>query len=195
MKRWLHRDLKPANILVKLGDDSPSGMAAASGAEPTLKLADFGLARPLPQDKKMELTMDVCTLWYRAPEILLGDVRYGYASDVWAIGCVCIEMSELKPAFAESSEFGMLIKIFKALGSPRKKEWPRLFGLARYREGLFPNFRGGLDSKLGLRIGPLYNDLLQGVVRVAPDRRWSAEASRIFCTSQWPAFGGREHMG
>jgi len=83
---------------------------------------------------------------------------------------------------------GVLFKMFKALGSPSKKEWPRLHGLPRYREGLFPNFHGGLDSKWGLRIGPQYNALLQGVVRVTPERRWSAEASRIFCI--WPIASG-----
>lgn len=191
-RRWLHRDLKPANILVKFGDS----FEAASGAEPRLtscvvKLADFGLARQLPQDRKPTLTPDMYSLWYRSPEILLGTVRYGYASDVWAMGCVCVEMSEFEPAFADSSEIGMLFKMFKALGSPTRKEWPQVLGLPRYHEGLFPNFQSGLGSKWGLRIGPQYNALLQGVLRVTPKSRWSAETSYNACTL-WPSLGVAE---
>ena len=191
-RRWLHRDLKPANILVKFSDS----FQAASGAEPRLtscavKLADFGMARQLPQDRKPTLTQDMYSLWYRSPEILLGTVRYGYASDVWAMGCVCVEMSEFEPAFADSSEIGVLFKMFKALGSPSRKEWPQVLGLPRYREGLFPNFQGGLGLKWGLRIGPQYNALLQGVLRVTPKSRWSAETSYNACTL-WPSLGVAE---
>ena len=193
-RRWLHRDLKPVNILVNFGDHFNTELGAASGAEPRLtscvvKLADFGLARQLPQDKIITLTRDLYTLWYRSPEILLGTVRYGYASDVWATGCICVEMSEFEPAFANSSEIGMLFDIFKALGSPSAKEWPEIAWLTRYREGLFPNFQGGLGSKWGLRIGPQYNALLQGVLRVTHNRRWSAETSYNACTKLQMASG------
>lgn len=52
-----------------------------------VKIADFGLARLLMIPDKT-LTHEVETLWYRAPEILLGQKRYTSAVDVWAVGCI-----------------------------------------------------------------------------------------------------------
>ena len=80
----LHRDLKPQNLLID-----------RQGA---LKLADFGLARafgiPLRQ-----YTHEVVTLWYRAPEILLGSRNYSTPVDIWAIGCIFAEMVMKRPLF------------------------------------------------------------------------------------------------
>ena len=72
-KRVLHRDLKPQNLLIK---DSN-----------TLKIADFGLARGFGIPVK-NYTNEVVTLWYRAPEILLGETEYGMDIDVWSIGVI-----------------------------------------------------------------------------------------------------------
>lgn len=55
----LHRDIKGANILIS--------------SEGQVKLADFGLARIFyPNEKQAKYTNRVVTLWYRAPELLLG---------------------------------------------------------------------------------------------------------------------------
>ena len=69
--RILHRDLKPQNILVNTDDW-------------TLKIADFGLARVFGVPIK-NYTHEVVTLWYRAPEILLGARKYGAAVDLWSV--------------------------------------------------------------------------------------------------------------
>jgi serine/threonine protein kinase len=74
----MHRDLKPQNLLV-----------TRSGA---LKLADFGLARACPPHQ-LQLTVEVITRWYRAPEILLGCNRYTPAVDNWSVACIIAEMS------------------------------------------------------------------------------------------------------
>ena len=69
----MHRDLKPQNLLVD--------------RKGTLKLADFGLARAFMIPVR-SYTHEVVTLWYRAPEILLGQRTYAPAVDMWSIGTV-----------------------------------------------------------------------------------------------------------
>ena len=75
--RVLHRDLKPQNLLV---DNCGH-----------IKLADFGLARAFSLPVRT-YTHEVVTLWYRAPEILLGAKSYSAAVDVWSLGCIFVEM-------------------------------------------------------------------------------------------------------
>ncbi|OAV91871.1 CMGC/CDK/CDK5 protein kinase, variant [Puccinia triticina 1-1 BBBD Race 1] len=74
--RVLHRDLKPQNLLInKRGE---------------LKLADFGLARAfgIPVNT---FSNEVVTLWYRAPDVLLGSRTYSTSIDVWSAGCIMAE--------------------------------------------------------------------------------------------------------
>jgi len=60
MKRIIHRDLKPANILIDVTGEN-------------IKIGDFGLARTFSLPVR-PYSQEVVTLWYRAPEILLGSV-------------------------------------------------------------------------------------------------------------------------
>lgn len=78
--RTLHRDLKPQNLLID-----------RQGA---LKLADFGLARAFGVPVR-PYTHEVVTLWYRAPEILLGTKEYSTPVDIWAAGCIFAELVHL----------------------------------------------------------------------------------------------------
>lgn len=77
LNRILHRDLKPQNLLV---DDRGH-----------IKLADFGLARSFNIPMRA-YTHEVVTLWYRAPEILLGTKLYATGVDLWSLGCIFAEM-------------------------------------------------------------------------------------------------------
>ena len=76
--RVMHRDLKPQNLLIDKDDN--------------VKLADFGLARAFGLPVKT-YTHEVVTLWYRAPEILLGAKEYSTPIDIWSIGCIFAEMA------------------------------------------------------------------------------------------------------
>ena len=98
--RVLHRDLKPQNLLI-----SGNGV---------LKLADFGLARAFGIPVK-NYTHEVVTLWYRAPDILMGSKKYSTSVDIWSVGCIFAELVNKKPLFAGASEEDQLDKIFKKL--------------------------------------------------------------------------------
>lgn len=99
-RRVLHRDLKPQNLLID-----------KSGA---LKLADFGLARAFGIPVRT-YTHEVVTLWYRAPEILLGLKQYSTPVDMWSIGCIFAEMATKKPLYPGDSEIDELFKIFRCV--------------------------------------------------------------------------------
>ncbi|XP_040411413.1 cyclin-dependent kinase-like 2 [Cygnus olor] len=98
----IHRDIKPENILV-----SQSGV---------VKLCDFGFARTLAASGEA-YTDYVATRWYRAPELLVGDTKYGRAVDVWAIGCLVTEMLTGEPLFPGDSDIDQLYHITKCLGN------------------------------------------------------------------------------
>jgi serine/threonine protein kinase len=108
-KKIMHRDIKTSNILIS--DDCK-----------TVKIADFGLARTYDLPLKT-YTHEVVTIWYRAPEILLGQNQYGTAIDVWALGCVFYELAHKKPLFSARTEIEQLMKIFKLLGTPHENNW------------------------------------------------------------------------
>ena len=71
-----------------------------------------------------EYTDKVVTLWYRAPEILFGNRKYGPAVDVWSIGCICLELLLKYPLFKGDSVNGMVHSIFGTLGTPKPHELP-----------------------------------------------------------------------
>ncbi len=96
----MHRDLKPQNILVS--------------RDGTLKIADFGLARAFVPPIR-PFTHEIVTLWYRAPEILLGGAVYGLAVDMWSVGTIIAEMSTKTVLFAGDSEVDEIFKIFRFL--------------------------------------------------------------------------------
>ena len=53
------------------------------------------------------------TLWYRAPEVLLGCQRYACPVDIWSVGCIFAEMVTKKPLFHGDSEIDQLFRIFR----------------------------------------------------------------------------------
>ncbi|CAL1525993.1 unnamed protein product, partial [Lymnaea stagnalis] len=99
--RVLHRDLKPQNLLIDM--------------EGNIKLADFGLARAFGVPVRT-YTHEVVTLWYRAPEILLGSRFYSTPVDVWSLGCIFVEMVRRQALFPGDSEIDQLFRIFRTLG-------------------------------------------------------------------------------
>lgn len=130
-KNWIiHRDLKPSNILVTGADKPPNERGC-------VKIADFGLARlfQAPLRPLTEVDAVVVTIWYRAPELLLGAKHYTKAIDLWAIGCIFAELVTSKPLFQgqEKERKGedrnpfqgdQIEKIFRILGKITLDAWP-----------------------------------------------------------------------
>ncbi|KAG9150061.1 hypothetical protein Leryth_021549 [Lithospermum erythrorhizon] len=115
----LHRDIKGSNLLI-----DKDGM---------LKIADFGLANYFNPEKKRPLTSRVVTLWYRAPELLLGATEYGTAIDLWSVGCLMAEMFIGKPIMPGRTEVEQLHRIFKLCGTPSDECWKRLKAATTFR--------------------------------------------------------------
>lgn len=107
----LHRDIKGSNLLI-----DNNGL---------LKIGDFGLANFYLSDPKQPLTSRVVTLWYRAPELLLGATDYGVAIDLWSAGCIVAELFNGKPIMPGRTEVEQMHKIFKLCGSPSNDYWKK----------------------------------------------------------------------
>ncbi|KRX68100.1 Cyclin-dependent kinase 1, partial [Trichinella sp. T9] len=118
MRRIMHRDLKPQNLLI---DNNGN-----------IKIADFGLARAVGVPVR-PYTHEVVTLWYRAPEVLLGAARYSLPVDIWSLGCIFAEMSTRKPLFHGDSEIDQLFRIFRILGTPDDDKWNGVSTLPDFR--------------------------------------------------------------
>ena len=120
----MHRDLKPQNLLINRAGE--------------LKIADFGLARAF-QIPIRTYTHEVVTLWYRAPEILLGQRQYACPVDIWSIGAIFAEMANRRPLWPGDSEIDELYKIFRTLGTPTELSWPGVSRLPDYKS-TFPKW-------------------------------------------------------
>jgi len=132
----LHRDLKQTNLLLD--------------REGVLKLCDFGLSRRASGLPTAEpCTPDVQSLWYRAPEILLGERRYGSAVDVWSLGCIFAEWLQMgEPLFQGMSESDQINTVFRTLGTPSDRSWPGYAALPGVSSGLL-NIADVQERRLG----------------------------------------------
>lgn len=184
----MHRDIKPSNLLLE----------AVSG---TLKIADFGSARFCPNANDMPalaephnadleqdvlaesepggLTRDVCSRWYKSPEMLFGSMDYGLSVDLWATGCVLgfLLSSTATSLFEGQSDIDQLCCIFKLRGTPREADWPEVKMLPDYNKieftpcGPLPFvFQGGASSFSSASV-----DLLEALLQLNPANRVRAE--------------------
>ncbi|XP_022379237.1 cyclin-dependent kinase 3 isoform X3 [Enhydra lutris kenyoni] len=123
-------------------------------------------------------SVKVVTLWYRAPEILLGSKFYSTAVDVWSIGCIFAEMVTRRALFPGDSEIDQLFRIFRTLGTPSEAVWPGVTQLPDYK-GSFPKWtRKGLEEIVP-SLEPEGKDLLMQLLQYDPSRRISAKAALV----------------
>ncbi|XP_074871007.1 cyclin-dependent kinase 3 isoform X4 [Carettochelys insculpta] len=118
----------------------------------------------------------VVTLWYRAPEILLGCKYYSTAVDVWSVGCIFAEMVTRKALFPGDSEIDQLFRIFRTLGTPTEAAWPGVTQLPDYK-GNFPRWARKEMKEIVPNLDRDGRDLLAQLLLYDPDRRISAKAA------------------
>lgn len=190
---WIiHRDLKTSNLLINNRGQ--------------IKVADFGLARKEGDPSSGKLTQMVVTLWYRAPELLLGETAYGPEIDIWSAGCIFGELLSLKPTFPGRTEPDQVTKIFKMLGMPNEKIWPGFSKLPHaakiasvsnqynYLANTFPMLsKAGVDLMKQMLA---YNPKARPTAHEALQHPWFEEAPlpkppELFPT--WPSKAAGEH--
>lgn len=154
--RILHRDLKPQNLLVDTVGN--------------IKLADFGLARAFNMPMRA-YTHEVVTLWYRAPEILLGTKYYATGMDIWSLGCIFAEMIMKRSLFPGDSEIDQLYRIFRTLGTPHENIWPGVTQLPDYKAN-FPRWEKTNIPEVLVTHEAF--DLLKNMLLYVPNERISA---------------------
>ncbi|KAK8937194.1 Cyclin-dependent kinase B1-1 [Platanthera zijinensis] len=155
----LHRDLKPQNLLV----DKDKGI---------LKVADLGLGRAFTVPLK-SYTHEIVTLWYRAPEVLLGSTHYSVGVDIWSVGCIFAEMVRRQPLFAGDSELQQLLHIFRFLGTPTEAKWPGVSSLRDWHD--YPQWKPQSLSQALPNLDSEGVDLLSKMLEYCPSNRISAK--------------------
>ena len=151
----MHRDLKPQNLLV-------------DKAKNVIKVADLGLGRAFSVPVK-SYTHEIVTLWYRAPEVLLGGSHYSTPVDIWSVGCIFAELARKQPLFPGDSELQQLLHIFKLLGTPGEDVWPGVTRLRDWHE--FPQWKPQDLHKVIPQLDDHGIDLLQKMLVYDPAKR------------------------
>uniref|UniRef100_T1J364 cyclin-dependent kinase n=1 Tax=Strigamia maritima TaxID=126957 RepID=T1J364_STRMM len=154
----IHRDVKPENVLVsRLG---------------VVKLCDFGFAR-LVGSPDQSYTDYVATRWYRAPELLVGDTRYGREVDVWAVGCLVAEMLTGEPLFPGESDVDQIFYITAFLGPLSERHREKLSA-----NPMFVGMKFNTDREMGAAhklssVSVLATELIKLCLQLDPNDRSS----------------------
>ncbi|CAJ2514044.1 Uu.00g021630.m01.CDS01 [Anthostomella pinea] len=177
----IHRDVKPSAVLLESAD----GPAY---------LSDFGTAwhpelsaSAEPTDRKI---LDIGTGSYRAPEVLFGDKSYGSAVDMWGAGSMLAECCRTNPrplfesrqAHEDGNQLGLILSIFKTVGSPTKESWPQAANFKTPPFDMYQSFEGQKWEELLPDVNSDFRELIAALVRYDSSSRPTAtQALRFRC--------------
>ncbi|XP_038588215.1 cyclin-dependent kinase-like 3 isoform X1 [Micropterus salmoides] len=155
----IHRDIKPENILISQGG--------------VVKLCDFGFARTMTSPAEGGVYTDyVATRWYRAPELLVGDTKYSKPVDVWAVGCLLIEMLTGQPLFPGDSDLDQIYHIVRCFGNLTAHHQELFYRNPVFSGVRLPEYFGRVRLEQRFpTITPTALDLAQSCLQMDPERR------------------------
>ncbi|KAH8899767.1 kinase-like protein [Thozetella sp. PMI_491] len=171
----IHRDVKPSALLL----ESPNGPAY---------LSDFGTAwhpslsaASEPPDNKI---LDIGTGPYRAPEVLFGNKSYGPAVDMWGAGTMLAEcchqppkpLFESRAVHEDGNQLGLILSIFKTIGSPTRETWPEAAGFRTPPFEMYRSFPQRSWDEVLPDLEPQWRDLIGQLVKFNSSRASAAEA-------------------
>lgn len=152
----IHADIKPDNILV--------------GVNNNIVIADWGISQIEYITNISNKQFPVQTLYYRAPEVLLGDYDYTTKIDIWSSAVVYYEMIYSTFLFMGNNEKELYFDITKYLGVPNTLDWPEIDDLDEYAGNPYqyskPKFPTTGDA--------IADDLLFNMLIFNPNKRFSA---------------------
>ncbi|KAF4303329.1 hypothetical protein GTA08_BOTSDO08774 [Botryosphaeria dothidea] len=157
------RDIKMENLLLT--------------GKGTLKIADFGMAR---EWASRPLTPGVATIWYRAPELLLGSSHYTSSVDLWSAGLLVGELLLQVPVLDGNDDLEQLSQIVKLLGSPTPEDIRALSSigcpdLIQWQRESMPHGRAdNLERRFLSRSSKGTVSFLSGLLKWDPNARWTA---------------------
>ncbi|CAJ0940990.1 unnamed protein product, partial [Mesorhabditis belari] len=160
----LHRDIKPGNLLVN--------------SNCILKICDFGLARIWDSRDRQNMTHEVVTQYYRAPELLMGARRYTGAIDVWSVGCIFAELLQRRILFQAQGPIEQLNLIIDLLGTPQADEMRYACDSARNHVMRLPPRHSQATSRfyqLNSQMTDQAVELLRMMLIFDPDKRATVE--------------------
>ncbi|TVU05165.1 hypothetical protein EJB05_48318 [Eragrostis curvula] len=118
-------------------------------------------------------TVKILTLWYRAPEVLLGATHYSTPVDMWSVGCIFAELITNTALFPGDSEVQQLLHIFKLLGTPNEQIWPGVSSLPNWH--VYPQWKPSKLETLVPGLDADGYDLLEKMLQYEPGKRISAK--------------------
>ncbi|KAJ9150858.1 Serine/threonine-protein kinase csk1 [Pleurostoma richardsiae] len=176
-KGIIHRDIKPSALLLA----STSGPAY---------LSDFGIAWHPRLSESSEPAaakiLDIGTGPYRAPEVLFGDRAYGPAVDMWGAGTTLAECArrtggparplfESRAAHEDGNQLGLILSIFKTLGTPTPGTWPEAAAFRTPPFEMYAVFEGRPWEDVLPDVQSEWRELVARLVRYESGSRATAE--------------------